>query len=47
VATDRIRRMAFGAVYPHYVTKVERKGRTEEELHQVITWRRSSPTPPR
>ncbi|MDH6227552.1 MULTISPECIES: DUF2200 domain-containing protein [Streptomyces] len=38
MATDRIRRMAFGAVYPHYVTKVERKGRTEEELHQVITW---------
>jgi len=25
-------------VYPHYVTKVERKGRTKPELHQVIEW---------
>jgi len=25
-------------VYPHYVTKVERKGRTKAELHQVIEW---------
>jgi hypothetical protein len=30
--------MPFSAVYPHYVTKVERKGRTKAELHQVITW---------
>ena len=29
--------MTFASVYPHYVTKVERKGRTKEELHQVIT----------
>jgi len=30
--------MTFASVYPHYVTKVERKGRTREELHQVIEW---------
>ena len=30
--------MAFAGVYPHYVQKVEKKGRTKEELHQVILW---------
>ena len=30
--------MTFSSVYPHYITKVERKGRTKEELHQVIAW---------
>lgn len=35
---DRIAKMTFSSVYPHYVTKVEKKGRTEEELHQVIRW---------
>ncbi|HLV45506.1 MAG TPA: DUF2200 domain-containing protein [Flavobacterium sp.] len=35
---ERIAKMTFAEVYPHYVTKVERKGRTKEELHQVITW---------
>ncbi len=35
---DRIATLTFGSVYPHYVTKVERKGRTVEELHQVIGW---------
>ncbi len=35
---DRIARMTFASVYPHYVTKVEKKGRTKAELHQVITW---------
>lgn len=35
---ERIAKMTFGSVYPHYVTKVEKKGRTEEELHQVIEW---------
>lgn len=34
----RVSRMPFSAVYPHYVTKVERKGRTKAELHEVITW---------
>ncbi len=31
-------KMTFASVYPHYVTKVERKGRTIEELHEVIEW---------
>lgn len=35
---ERIARMTFATVYPHYVTKVEKKGRTKEELHQVIEW---------
>lgn len=35
---QRMAKMLFASVYPHYVTKVERKGRTKEELHQVITW---------
>lgn len=30
--------MAFAGVYPHYVQKVEKKGRSKEELHQVIQW---------
>ena len=34
----RIAKMSFASVYPHYVTKVEKKGRTKEELHQVISW---------
>ena len=34
----RIAEMTFSSVYPHYVTKVEKKGRTEEELHEVIKW---------
>lgn len=34
----RIAKMTFASVYPHYVTKVEKKGRTKEELHRVIKW---------
>lgn len=34
----RIAAMSFASVYPHYVTKVEKKGRSREELHQVIRW---------
>jgi hypothetical protein len=34
----RIANMTFASVYPHYVTKVVKKGRTREELHQVIAW---------
>ncbi len=34
----RIAEMTFSSVYPHYVAKVEKKGRTKQELHQVITW---------
>ena len=35
---ERMAKMTFASVYPHYVTKIERKGRTKEELHQVIEW---------
>lgn len=35
---ERIAKMTFSSVYPHYVTKVEKKGRTEQELHEVIRW---------
>ena len=35
---ERIAKMTFSSVYPHYVTKVESKGRTKQELHQVIKW---------
>ncbi len=34
----RIAEMTFASVYPHYITKVQKKGRTVAELHQVITW---------
>lgn len=30
--------MTFASVYPHYLAKVEKKGRTKEELHRVIEW---------
>lgn len=35
---ERIAKMIFASVYPHYVTKIESKGRTKEELLQVIEW---------
>lgn len=35
---ERIAKMKFSSVYPHYVTKIEKKGRTKDELHQVIEW---------
>ncbi len=35
---SRIFSTSFASVYPHYVAKVERKGRTKEELDQVIEW---------
>ncbi|NNE26171.1 MAG: DUF2200 domain-containing protein [Saprospiraceae bacterium] len=35
---ERIAKMKFGSVFPHYVTKVEKKGRTKDELHEVIEW---------
>jgi len=35
---ERIAKMIFASVYPLHLTKVEKKGRTREELHQVITW---------
>ena len=35
---ERIAKMTFASVHPLYLAKVEKKGRTREELHQVIEW---------
>ena len=35
---ERIAKLTFATVFPHYITKVESKGRTKEELYQVIEW---------
>lgn len=35
---ERTKKMTFASVYPHYVAKVEKKGKTKKELHQVIEW---------
>ncbi len=35
---ERIAKMTFASVYPHYLAKAEKKGRSKEELHQVIEW---------
>ncbi|MGM0634836.1 MAG: DUF2200 domain-containing protein [Bacteroidota bacterium] len=35
---QRIAALKFSSVYPHYVNKVEKKGKTKAELHQVISW---------
>ncbi len=35
---ERIAKMTFASVYPHYVNKVEKKGRSKAELHKVIEW---------
>jgi hypothetical protein len=35
---EKMAKMTFASVYPHYVAKVVRKGRTKKELHEVIEW---------
>ena len=35
---QRIAEMTFASVYPHYLQKVLKKGRTKDELHRVIQW---------
>lgn len=35
---ERMAKIIFASVYPHYIVKVEKKGRTVSELHQVIEW---------
>ena len=35
---QRVAKLSFASVYPMYIAKVEKKGRTKEELHQVIHW---------
>jgi len=34
----KIAAMTFASIYPHYVTKIQKKGRTLDELHQVLEW---------
>ncbi|ETZ21350.1 DUF2200 domain-containing protein [Pedobacter sp. V48] len=34
----RVYKMSFASVYPHYIQKAEKKGRTKEELDEVIFW---------
>ncbi len=34
----RVFKMSFAGVYPHYINKVEKKGRTKEELDTIIRW---------
>lgn len=38
MAKHRIFTMSFASVYPHYVAKAEKKGRTKAEVDQIITW---------
>ena len=35
---ERIAKMIFASVYPHYLTRIEKNGRTKQELHHVIEW---------
>lgn len=38
MAKHKIYTMSFASVYPHYVNKAERKGRTKAEVDEIITW---------
>lgn len=38
MAGHRIYKMSFGSVYPHYVAKAEKKGRTKAEVHEILRW---------
>lgn len=38
MASHRIYSMSFASVYPHYVAKAEKKGRTKAEVDTIITW---------
>lgn len=35
---ERVYKMSFAGVYPHYIAKAEKKGRTKEEVDQIIFW---------
>lgn len=35
---ERVYRMSLASVYPHYINKVERKGRTKGEVDEIILW---------
>ncbi|MGE7774954.1 DUF2200 domain-containing protein [Chitinophaga sp. NPDC101104] len=36
--TERVKKMSFASVYPHYITKAEKKGRTKAEVDEIIFW---------
>jgi hypothetical protein len=38
IHNQRIAKLIFASIYPLYLTKIEKKNRTKEELHQVIEW---------
>ena len=38
MAGHRVFRMSFASVYPHYVAKAEKKGRTRAEVDEIIRW---------
>lgn len=38
MSSERIFKMSFAGVYPHYVTKAEKKGRTQDEVDEVVRW---------
>lgn len=35
---ERVYKMSFASVYPHYITKAEKKGRTKEEVDEIVFW---------
>lgn len=35
---EQIANMIFGSIYPHYLSRIEKNGRTKEELDQVMKW---------
>jgi hypothetical protein len=35
---ERVLKMSFASVYPHYITKAEKKGRTKAEVDEIICW---------
>jgi hypothetical protein len=35
---EKIAKMTFASVYPHYINRLEKNGRTKKEFHQVIEW---------
>ena len=37
-ANERVYKMSFAGVYPHYIAKAEKKGRTKEEVDEIIFW---------
>lgn len=38
MSKHRIYTMSFASVYPHYITKAEKKGRTKSEVNEIIRW---------